>query len=197
MLFNRRLCFLLSSAVRRFRTCFLFFCRSAACPFWGLTKDLRRLPVNLWWISIFVPYSNWFHLQIHGFVHSVLQIRTLLLKAVVMPKRTLSVKKIWGYERSAWWEWKMKPIFSLINHELDSPLEMSGFLMASLTNKRSHVGLPSRFLMNPRLMIWHWHVNQECNRWMPRWTDSACHLSLHQTLSAIEKSTFALSFHMK
>ena len=75
--------------------------------------------VDFWWAPIHVPYSDYFHLQIHRFVDSQLHVETCVLQAVIISNRTLSFeKKIGGHKSSAWWDYKIKPDFYFINGEL-------------------------------------------------------------------------------
>ena len=83
-------------------------------------QQIRDPSVDFWWAPIRVPYSDWFHLQIRSFVDSELHVRTCLLRAFNIPSCTLSVRKIWGHEPSAWWDCKIKPDVCLINRELKS-----------------------------------------------------------------------------
>lgn len=59
--------------------------------------------VDLWWASIHVPYSDWFHIKIHWFVNSELHVWTCLLQAVSSRAR---------------WDCKIKLDFYLINGQL-------------------------------------------------------------------------------
>ena len=62
-------------------------------------RRLRGWPFDLWWASIRMPYSDWFHLQIHWFFDSQLYVFICFLQAFIIPNRTLSAKKkIWGHE---------------------------------------------------------------------------------------------------
>ena len=67
----------------------------------------------------------------------------------------------------------------------------------------TRVELPWRFLMNPRLMIWHWLENKECSKWMSQWTDSVSPSKLASgLLTCLPRrsriaSAFVLSFLMK
>lgn len=59
----------------------------------------------------------------------------------------------------------------------------------------TRVELPWRFLMNPRLMIWHWLENKECSKWMSQWTDSVSPSKLASSLlTCLPRSRIASAF---
>ena len=69
------------------------------------------------------------------------------------------------------WVCKIKLDFCLINR-IWTLFEMSDILIASSKNTKTYVKLSWLFLMNRRLMIWHWLAHREWNKRMPQSTDS-------------------------
>ena len=104
-----------------------------------------------------MPYSDWFPLQIQ-FVNSELPWNCHPLQAVIIPNRTLSVKKIWLHKPSAWLECKIKPQLCLISRNLKPLNALRNVWLSSwiLNQWVTHVELPSSFLMNSSLRVWRW-----------------------------------------
>ena len=119
--------------------------------------NLRGGTVHLWWASIIF-------LTLTHFISRITDLLTLSFISELGFFRLLSYSTLL-------WVCRIKPDFCLINR-IWTLFEMSDILIASSKNTKTYVKLSWLFLMNRRLMIWHWLAHREWNKRMPQSTDS-------------------------